>query len=209
MNDEQRQELQAYANENGRNWKGKLRKEWSDGRDTLRWARNEIGPTGLDRVEVQPQRAYYLVIVRESKTEPFFSHFGDYDRAVVMQEAIDYRDSENLSNSSANVRIVACYPTTDKTVMQSDVDALVAQINSAEQPVAEPAKVDEHPTRFIVTATVTHSRYDMGTLWTRTRQVPAFIINACSEHNAHSIAREIIDPLDTIGNDLHLCIVAF
>jgi hypothetical protein len=51
--------LRQFAAENGRTWKAKLRELWSTGRDGghplnseghLRWVRNSLGPSGLEKV---------------------------------------------------------------------------------------------------------------------------------------------------------------
>lgn len=51
--------LRQFAAENGRTWKAKLRELWSTGRDSghplnrdghLRWVRNSLGPSGLEKV---------------------------------------------------------------------------------------------------------------------------------------------------------------
>ena len=49
----------AFANANGRTWRAKLRSLWNSGRDTglLRQARNTIGPSGIDRLKINPVTA--------------------------------------------------------------------------------------------------------------------------------------------------------
>ncbi len=54
--DYQWQELVDYAKANGRSWKAKLREEWFQGKETLRWARNLIGPRDLDKVKLDAQK---------------------------------------------------------------------------------------------------------------------------------------------------------
>lgn len=46
--------LKAFAAEHGRTWKAQLRRLWNTGRDSglLRQARNQIGPSGLDRIRL-------------------------------------------------------------------------------------------------------------------------------------------------------------
>jgi hypothetical protein len=54
--------LQAFADRNGRNWKGKLSDAWANGRDEreagaaeLRNVRNQFGPTWLyDTCKIKP-----------------------------------------------------------------------------------------------------------------------------------------------------------
>ncbi len=54
--DEQWAELVAYAREHGRTWKAQLREEWLQGADTLRWARNILGPSGLSKVRLDAHK---------------------------------------------------------------------------------------------------------------------------------------------------------
>lgn len=56
ISDETWAELQAYAKENGRSWKSKLRDAWTRGDDVLQWARNIIGPRNLDSVKPDAKR---------------------------------------------------------------------------------------------------------------------------------------------------------
>lgn len=48
------QALRDFARQNGPRWKSKLRKMWAAGTDTgwLRYARNTMGTSGLDRLKV-------------------------------------------------------------------------------------------------------------------------------------------------------------
>lgn len=68
---------------------------------------------------------YYLVLVRETKSDPWRIHFGDYDRHIAREEADDYRDSENLEGRSANVRVAMV-----ASDCQADVDAFVNARNA-------------------------------------------------------------------------------
>ncbi len=127
MTTEQQSELQAYANTHGRTWKAQLKEEWMQGKDTLRWARNTIGPSGLDKIRIQPMRKYFLLLVRDSKSEPWRIEFGDYESHVVKEEAIEYVDSENLEGRSANARVVMC-----ESSKQIDIEAFVHALNVKE-----------------------------------------------------------------------------
>lgn len=50
--DAQWQELVDYAAREGRCWKSRLSEEWMQGKNTLRWARNHFGPSGLLKVRL-------------------------------------------------------------------------------------------------------------------------------------------------------------
>ena len=59
MTNEQRDRLQQFRDEHGRNWKDKLRMLWMRGADTrepdghlLRQIRNTVGPSGLEKVKL-------------------------------------------------------------------------------------------------------------------------------------------------------------
>ena len=54
--DEQWAELKTYAANNGRTWKSRLRWAWTGGSADLRWARNLLGPSGLDAVDLDARR---------------------------------------------------------------------------------------------------------------------------------------------------------
>lgn len=47
--------LKAYATQHGAQWRAKLKKDWSTGRDNnpyLRRARNMVGPSGLSKINL-------------------------------------------------------------------------------------------------------------------------------------------------------------
>lgn len=45
------QELATYAAENGQRWRAKLREEWLQGGDALRYLRNAVGPANLHKIK--------------------------------------------------------------------------------------------------------------------------------------------------------------
>lgn len=53
FNEECKEELLTYIITNGRNWRSKLSTEWMQGKDTLRWLRNTVGPSGLRKIKVK------------------------------------------------------------------------------------------------------------------------------------------------------------
>ncbi|WP_051382438.1 hypothetical protein [Bradyrhizobium sp. Tv2a-2] len=67
-------------------------------------------------------RKYHSLLVRESKTEPWCIHFGDWELETVKQERDDIVDGEQYAKG--NTKII----TTGGT--QAHIDAEVAKLNA-------------------------------------------------------------------------------
>lgn len=88
ISDELWQELVAYAAFAGRAWKSELIDAWSAGSDTLRWARNIIGPSGLYKIKLDAPKysrklGGKLVCGRPTGTELVENWFDPYNHEHV------------------------------------------------------------------------------------------------------------------------------
>jgi hypothetical protein len=54
-------------------------------------------------------RKYHTLLVRDSKTEPWCIHFGDYDRSVVEQERADLAYSGTYRKSDTTIITTSDY----------------------------------------------------------------------------------------------------
>ena len=68
------------------------------------------------------QAMYYILAEREADTRKWILNFGDYERAVVKQERLDYADSADCL--LRDLKVVAVNGDT-----QADVDAAIAALN--------------------------------------------------------------------------------
>lgn len=69
-------------------------------------------------------RRYYVVVIRDSLTEPWQIHFGDYSRSVALQEMQDWRDSEE--KPAKRCKLI----TVNNDGTQATIDAAVAALNA-------------------------------------------------------------------------------
>jgi len=65
--------------------------------------------------------AYYTLLCRETKNDPWEIAFGDYDRNTVTEEAEEYSCHEYQKQ---NLRIV-----TTRTARQSEIDTILRKLN--------------------------------------------------------------------------------
>lgn len=71
---------------------------------------------------------YYTLLVRDSKSEPWEIHFGDYDRNVVSDERDDWCDHYDENNKRRQKNNTLIVTTSDESM--AAINAKVTELNA-------------------------------------------------------------------------------